>query len=73
MTPKFEKTSCSQCGREFGPGDHGFSRCEDHTQFVAVEVAVMRGHKREAVACSHNMAKRIAAALNRYRPGPKGY
>ena len=28
--PKFEKTSCSQCGGEFGPGDHGFSHCFSH-------------------------------------------
>jgi hypothetical protein len=28
--PKFEQTSCSQCGREFGPGDHGYSHCADH-------------------------------------------
>lgn len=29
-TPRFEKTYCSQCGREFGPGDHGYSHCADH-------------------------------------------
>ncbi len=28
--PKFPKTHCSQCGGEFGPGDHGYSHCEDH-------------------------------------------
>ncbi len=28
--PKFEKTYCSSCGRGFGPGDHGYSHCEDH-------------------------------------------
>ena len=28
--PKFKKTYCSQCGKEFGPGDHGFSSCIDH-------------------------------------------
>lgn len=27
---KFDKTFCSQCGREFGPGDHGFSHCDSH-------------------------------------------
>lgn len=27
---KFEKTHCSQCGGEFGPGDHGYSHCSDH-------------------------------------------
>jgi hypothetical protein len=28
--PKFENVSCSHCGNEFGPGDHGFSHCEHH-------------------------------------------
>lgn len=28
--PRFERTYCSQCGGEFGPGDHGFSRCSSH-------------------------------------------
>lgn len=28
--PKFANVSCSQCGQEFGPGDHGFSHCENH-------------------------------------------
>lgn len=28
--PKFEKTFCSQCGGEFGPGEHGYSHCSDH-------------------------------------------
>lgn len=27
---RFDKTYCSQCGGEFGPGDEGFSHCEDH-------------------------------------------
>lgn len=28
--PRFERTFCSQCGREFGPGDHGYSHCKNH-------------------------------------------
>lgn len=28
--PRFENTYCSQCGGEFGPGNHGFSHCADH-------------------------------------------
>lgn len=28
--PKFEQTYCSHCGGSFGPGDHGYSHCEDH-------------------------------------------
>lgn len=28
--PRFDKTFCSQCGGEFGPGDGGFSHCDQH-------------------------------------------
>lgn len=28
--PRFQNVSCSQCGRDFGPGDHGYSHCQDH-------------------------------------------
>jgi hypothetical protein len=27
---RFANVFCSQCGREFGPGDQGFSSCRDH-------------------------------------------
>jgi hypothetical protein len=27
---KFGNITCSQCGRDFGAGDHGYSHCEDH-------------------------------------------
>jgi hypothetical protein len=29
---KYEKTYCSECGNEFGPGDHGYSHCSDHSE-----------------------------------------
>ena len=32
---QFETTSCSQCGATFGPGDHGYSHCDDHTPLTA--------------------------------------
>ena len=32
--PKFDNVSCSQCQRSFGPGDHGFSHCENHKGMV---------------------------------------
>lgn len=34
MTPRFAKTYCSQCGREFGPGDNGYSHCHQHEPTV---------------------------------------
>lgn len=30
--PRFENVSCSSCGEDFGPGDHGFSHCENHRE-----------------------------------------
>lgn len=32
QTFRFANVACSQCGREFGPGDHGFSSCASHRQ-----------------------------------------
>ena len=31
---KFANTFCSQCGKEFGPGNHGFSHCQDHNKSI---------------------------------------
>jgi hypothetical protein len=28
--PKFEETFCSQCGQAFGPGNSGYSHCDQH-------------------------------------------
>ena len=39
--PRFAATSCSQCGKNTGPGDSGFSHCADHLQRDA-ERAVLR-------------------------------
>lgn len=27
---RFKNVSCSQCGKDFGSGDHGYSYCVDH-------------------------------------------
>lgn len=34
--PRFPETFCSQCGCSFGPGNSGFSHCQDHRSFHAV-------------------------------------
>lgn len=39
--PRFADVSCSQCGRSFGPGDHGFSHCASHRPLPTVDVTVM--------------------------------
>ena len=38
MMPRYESTSCSQCGHEFGPGDHGYSHCQDHPGYKRDEM-----------------------------------
>jgi hypothetical protein len=37
--PRFPFVTCSQCGREFGPGDHGYSHCRDHAARDRAELA----------------------------------
>lgn len=32
--PKYKNVSCSQCGKDFGPGDHGFSDCKSHRKLA---------------------------------------
>jgi len=27
---RYENTYCSQCGCDFGPGNYGYSHCQDH-------------------------------------------
>jgi len=34
---KFKATYCSQCGQAFGPGDNGFSHCENHAGMFPTE------------------------------------
>lgn len=39
---QFDETGCSQCGRTFGPGNHGFSHCKDHAYLTN---PVLDGHR----------------------------
>lgn len=41
-------------------------------KYAAVQTAVMQGSEHVATARSHNSAKRIANALNRYKPARRG-
>lgn len=36
---RFANVSCSKCGNSFGPGDNGFSHCEDHGKPDFAELA----------------------------------
>jgi len=35
--PKFQETFCSQCGGAFGPGDSGFSHCDQHNELAELD------------------------------------
>lgn len=32
---RFRSVSCSSCGKRFGPGNEGFSHCDDHERIAA--------------------------------------
>ena len=32
VEPRFANVSCSQCGQDFGPGNEGFSHCDQHRE-----------------------------------------
>jgi hypothetical protein len=32
---RFPHVFCSQCGEDFGPGEHGYSHCSDHRKVTA--------------------------------------
>lgn len=69
--------TCSDCGAALIGNEargHRCNRClESPPKFVAVRLAVMRGSEWIANAGSHNMARRIARALNAYKPNERGY
>jgi uncharacterized protein (DUF1800 family) len=46
FSPKFEETHCSQCGQEFGPGDHGYSDCRSHRGATAATSAYLNRRPR---------------------------
>jgi hypothetical protein len=41
--PKFNETYCSQCGGAFGPGDHGYSRCDHHKGLTNLDEQAIGG------------------------------
>lgn len=53
-TPRFPSVSCSQCGREFGPGNHGFSHCGNHApQCVNCLFAIPDENRADQVTCNN--------------------
>lgn len=48
--PKFQETFCSQCGGAFGPGDSGFSHCDQHAGIANLDDV---SPARECRECKH--------------------
>ncbi len=41
--PRFPVTYCSSCGEEFGPGESGYSHCDDHLDLdIAAAIQSLR-------------------------------
>jgi hypothetical protein len=53
VTPRFAAVSCSQCGADFAPGNHGYSHCSDH----------------RPEGCVGSMANRLDALMHSCRNG----
>lgn len=67
--PRFPQTWCSQCGRDFGPGDNGFSECAAHRGRHAASNATLEalaaGPRRwYVVACGGKPVELLASELD---------
>ena len=48
---KFQQTFCSQCGGEFGPGDSGYSHCDQHEMVACPACCSVSGTPRPVDNC----------------------
>lgn len=61
--PKFTNVGCSNCGGEFGPGNHGFSHCEHHSYALMAARRIVQARATEREATYLHDAKIVAQAL----------
>jgi carbon storage regulator CsrA len=59
IKPRFDKTHCSQCGRDLGPGDCGKSHCDQHRIEEAEAEARNREFNCEDMAVEAAIAERM--------------
>lgn len=60
-TRRFAQTYCSQCGRSFGPGNHGYSSCRSHRP--AIDSGYWTVEETEAARAFANDPEDVARAL----------
>lgn len=56
----FPKTFCSNCGREFGPGNFGYSHCDQHQLEWALAIIEQLGGRDCAIGVPEPPAKEAA-------------
>lgn len=61
--PRFAQTYCSQCGRSFPAGNHGYSSCRSHGGRDAFESAYWSVEEMEDARRFANDAEDVARAL----------
>lgn len=62
--PRFAVTYCSQCGAEFGPGQHGYSHCGDHDhEAEAAAIAADIANNKDKAERAHAEQERNAMRL----------
>mgnify|MGYP001168639058 CR=1 FL=1 len=68
--PTYENVSCSDCGRDIGPGSHGFSHCQDHRRIEAAREVARLGAElvrlTEVVGINPVTIQQRSRALRRY-------
>lgn len=76
--PRFAETFCSQCGQGFGPGEHGFSHCDDHPGWkrdrkLKRQAAAQKGAatRRRLQIMKANREKEVETILQEMRDGPR--
>jgi hypothetical protein len=62
--PKFPIVSCSQCGTEFGAGDHGYSYCRHHRLVAAIIAASDHATAQRVLDDIRNDASRSASCFD---------
>lgn len=70
--PRFPTVSCSQCGRSFGPGNSGFSHCDQHRPRPSVALtlgAEFLEISMRAKAIGFKLVPVDAPACNDWQPG----
>lgn len=75
---RFQNVFCSQCGQDFGPGEHGFSHCENHPGWKRDRMLKRKASARKAAdtrqrkaIIKFNASQPIQELLKEMHEGPR--